>query len=188
MLAFLFGFWPQSYTLKRLPPYVAKTTIRLWNELHAAKLISHDFSNLLAPTVPGFYVGILRHDEIKAIANCIAQNHDHQNANANANTNTNANKNQSSQNSADIESEEDHGAQPCGEGSQLDLRSILATQNDSIYVRTVAHPPEEYDAVSKMLEQLHASHNTFVDWGAIRTQPRWYIEQLLMTANENATS
>ena len=40
-------------------------------QAHAAKtVVAHDFSPLLAPEPGGFFVGVVRHEEIKAIGNC----------------------------------------------------------------------------------------------------------------------
>lgn len=59
-----------GYHLVFLERYAAKTAIHLWHDLHKCKGMGHDFSPLLAPNVKGIFIGVVRHDEIKAIANC----------------------------------------------------------------------------------------------------------------------
>lgn len=56
--------------LRSLDLVTAKTTIRLWHELHVARRIAHDYGDLLAPTADAVYVGLVRHDELKSIALC----------------------------------------------------------------------------------------------------------------------
>lgn len=50
----------------------AKTTIRLWHELHCVKRIPHDFQNMIAPTIRDneFYMSMIKYNEIRAIAQC----------------------------------------------------------------------------------------------------------------------
>ncbi len=48
----------------------AKTTIRLWHELHVAQNIPHDFTQVLSPRQRDCYIAISRHEDIRAIAIC----------------------------------------------------------------------------------------------------------------------
>ena len=58
------------WSMRYIDRVTAVTTIRLWHELHVAKHIPHDFISLLKPEQEAMYVGIIRHDEIRALAMC----------------------------------------------------------------------------------------------------------------------
>lgn len=62
----------RGWQLQHIDNTCAKTTIRLWHELHTVKCIPHDFCNMIAPQAcaMGMYIGVVRHDEIRAIASC----------------------------------------------------------------------------------------------------------------------
>ena len=67
----MFHLFVFAYTLYKIDKITAKTTIRLWHELHVAQNIAHDFSNLLAPVGEhDIYVAIINLDEIRGIAKC----------------------------------------------------------------------------------------------------------------------
>lgn len=54
--------------LMRLSAPPARSLIRAWHELHLQKLVTHDFTQLLAPTSETrVYHAAIRHDEIRAI-------------------------------------------------------------------------------------------------------------------------
>ena len=49
----------------------ARTTMRLWHELHTERQVSCDFSHLFRPVQDEhFFVGVVAHDELHAIARC----------------------------------------------------------------------------------------------------------------------
>lgn len=49
----------------------ARTTMRLWHELHIARQVSCDFSHLFRPVQKHhLFVGVAVHDELHAIAQC----------------------------------------------------------------------------------------------------------------------
>lgn len=62
-----------AWNLRRVDPLTARTTLRLWHELHVAKSITHDFEDLLAPRGDEFYMAAVRHDEIRALAQCLGE-------------------------------------------------------------------------------------------------------------------
>lgn len=64
------GFSHNYYQLKKINTVTAKTTIRLWHELHVEKKVTHDFLPLLAPRKDHLYFAAVRYDEIRAIAQC----------------------------------------------------------------------------------------------------------------------
>lgn len=59
-----------GWTLHHIDTTCAKTTIRLWHELHVAKKIAHDFQDMVHPLPNSLYLGVVRNDEIRAIAQC----------------------------------------------------------------------------------------------------------------------
>jgi len=60
-----------TWNLKHIDLVTAKTTIRLWHELHVVQKKEHDFSQSLAsPHKKGFYIAAVCHDEIRSIALC----------------------------------------------------------------------------------------------------------------------
>ena len=59
-----------GWTVKYVDKCTAITTIRLWNELYACKSIAHDFDAMMDPGLGGCFIAAIKHDEIKAIANC----------------------------------------------------------------------------------------------------------------------
>lgn len=65
------------WKLSPLESSTAKTTIRLWHELHAAKYTPHDFLSMLTPETHASYIGIIHLDEIRAIAACDSPSIDH---------------------------------------------------------------------------------------------------------------
>lgn len=57
-----------SWKLVHLDHTSAKTTIRLWHELHKANNVAHDFSDLLSPNMRDHsFMASVMHDEIRAI-------------------------------------------------------------------------------------------------------------------------
>ena len=58
------------YKIQNIDIVTAKTTIRLWHEIHVCKKTSHDFLSLVSPEVNGYYVAAVKYNEIRAIANC----------------------------------------------------------------------------------------------------------------------
>lgn len=67
-------FFIVSWTLKHLDTPSAKTTIRLWNEIYVLKKVPHDFVHMISPENKGFYIGAVKHEEIRAIALCTRNN------------------------------------------------------------------------------------------------------------------
>ena len=63
-----------AWNLVHLERYTAVTTIRLWHELHVARNVPHDFISLLSSEDKTFFVGIVRHEELRAIARCTHDN------------------------------------------------------------------------------------------------------------------
>lgn len=65
-----------SWQLKHIDIITAKTTIRLWHELHCSKKESHDFAQLISPEKKQsqFYIASINHDEIRAIGLCEREN------------------------------------------------------------------------------------------------------------------
>ena len=59
-----------TWNLNHVDLVTAKTTIRLWHELHVVQKKEHDFQSLISPHKDGFYVAAVRHDEIRSIALC----------------------------------------------------------------------------------------------------------------------
>ena len=66
-MLFLFSL---GWTLDHISPLCAKTTIRLWHELHVVKKIPHDFQEMVYPQRNSLYLGVVKNDEIRAIAQC----------------------------------------------------------------------------------------------------------------------
>jgi hypothetical protein len=60
----------RAWRVVLLESYSAMTAIRNWHELNVARSEPHDFSALLAPDDKSFYMAIVQHDEIRAIARC----------------------------------------------------------------------------------------------------------------------
>ena len=58
-----------AWKVLHIEHYCAKTTVRLWHELHVARLLAHDFQSMIHPT-NGFFMGFVENDEIQAIAQC----------------------------------------------------------------------------------------------------------------------
>ena len=54
----------------------AKTTIRLWHELHESRRKAHDFADMLSPEKNRIHIGAINHDEIRAIGLCERKNTD----------------------------------------------------------------------------------------------------------------
>tara|TARA_B100001989_G_C24541977_1_gene468168 strand:+ start:1021 stop:1410 length:390 start_codon:yes stop_codon:yes gene_type:complete len=67
---FLSLYFLYSWNLNYIDLVTAKTTIRLWHELHVVQKKEHDFQSLISPQKDGFYVAAVRHDEIRSIALC----------------------------------------------------------------------------------------------------------------------
>ena len=63
-----------GWTLHHISPINAKTTIRLWHELHVEKKIPHDFQDMVYPLGNSLYLGVVKNDEIRAIAQCRRKN------------------------------------------------------------------------------------------------------------------
>tara|TARA_A100001015_G_C14775487_1_gene627042 strand:+ start:42 stop:422 length:381 start_codon:yes stop_codon:yes gene_type:complete len=59
-----------NYSVKIIEPYSAKTTIRLWHELHREKKLSHDFSEMISPCIDYTYFALIRCNEIRSISEC----------------------------------------------------------------------------------------------------------------------
>ena len=59
------------WKLQIIEPYCAKTTIRLWHELHVEKKISHDFVSMVSPSInKDVYFAAILYNDIRAIAEC----------------------------------------------------------------------------------------------------------------------
>ena len=59
-----------GWTLHHIDFVSAKTTIRIWHELHVAKKIPHDFQDMIHPSPNSLFMGVVKNDEIRAIAQC----------------------------------------------------------------------------------------------------------------------
>ena len=59
-----------AWNLNNIDLVTAKTTVRLWHELHVSQKKEHDFQELVSPHKDGIYFAAIRHDEIKSIAFC----------------------------------------------------------------------------------------------------------------------
>lgn len=59
-----------AWNLVFLDNMSAKTTIRLWHELHESKHKAHDYADMLSPEKNKIHVGAINHDEIRAIGLC----------------------------------------------------------------------------------------------------------------------
>ena len=59
------------WNLRTVEPFVAKTVIRLWAEVHRLEKQAHDFMDMTAPNDYDMYFASVRHDEIRAIAGCV---------------------------------------------------------------------------------------------------------------------
>lgn len=59
-----------TYNIQKIDIITAKTTIRLWHELHVSKLIQHDFLQMISPETNGYYIGAIKYSEVRAIAHC----------------------------------------------------------------------------------------------------------------------
>ena len=57
-----------SLRLIKLSPIYAKTVVETWSELHATRLISHDFSPMLEDSSSENYVGLVRGSMVRAVA------------------------------------------------------------------------------------------------------------------------
>jgi hypothetical protein len=68
----LLTFFPiiLCWKLIHIDKITAKTTIRLWHELHISMSLTHDFSEMLSPDGSACYFAAIRHDDIRAIAKC----------------------------------------------------------------------------------------------------------------------
>ena len=66
----MFFYFLYAWNLNHLDLVTAKTTIRLWHELHVVQKKEHDFQSLISPQKEGFYIAAVRHDEIRSIAHC----------------------------------------------------------------------------------------------------------------------
>ena len=62
-----------AWQLHHIDTMCAKTTIRLWHELHVARKIPHDFTRVLSPQPRDCYIAISRHEDMRAIAICNRQ-------------------------------------------------------------------------------------------------------------------
>lgn len=112
-----------SWSLQFLDRTCAKTTIRLWHELHVEKKIPHDFVSMVSPEQKGFYLGAVKHEEIRAIALC--------------------------------------------------ERTGLCT----IHIESIANAPQQHDAPHELMKMLRTM-NTYSNLKKLRSQPRWYYEDL----------
>ena len=115
-----------SWQFQHIDKVSARTTIRLWHEMHILRKIPHDFISLFEPNIEGLYVAAVRHGEIKSIALC----------------------------------------------SSIDTR-ILTICN-------IAHAPEEFYAACKLIE-LANTRGIKSDWNKLKSQPRWFCEQIYQT-------
>lgn len=64
-----------GWNLQTIDAVTARTTIRLWHELHVQHKVPHDFASLLAPetdSVDTRYWAAVRHQEIRSIIKCTA--------------------------------------------------------------------------------------------------------------------
>ena len=64
-----------------------------------------------------------------------------------------------------------------------EIRAIALCKRKNLYtirVECIAHAPEQLNAPRELLSMLH-SINTFADLDKIRSQPRWYYEELYDT-------
>jgi len=59
-----------GWTLRHIDNVCAKTTIRMWHELHVAKKIPHDFQDMIYPSQNSLFMGVVKNKEIRAIAQC----------------------------------------------------------------------------------------------------------------------
>ena len=73
LFSIFIGFATTVYDLLQIDKVTAKTTIRLWHELHVEKKIAHDFLDLLAPSNNHLYFAAVRYDEIRGIARCVSK-------------------------------------------------------------------------------------------------------------------
>ena len=71
---FLYFYLLYTWNLKYVDIVTARTTVRLWHELHVAQKKDHDFQSLLSPNKDGFFIAAVRHDEIRSIAFCKREN------------------------------------------------------------------------------------------------------------------
>lgn len=78
MLPFLlFGYslLLPSWKLQILDRTAARTTIRLWHELHVCTHVAHDFVDMLGRERDDeIFIATVAHDEIRAIAKCRRKN------------------------------------------------------------------------------------------------------------------
>lgn len=59
-----------GWHLASVDAITAKTTVRLWHQLHAARRQAHDFTPLLSPQTRDAYLAAVRYDEVRAVAAC----------------------------------------------------------------------------------------------------------------------
>lgn len=69
-LAFTILAWSAPYIVQQLERHTAVTTIRLWHELHVSRLLAHDFQDMVGGSHQGTHMGLIIHDEVRAIAHC----------------------------------------------------------------------------------------------------------------------
>lgn len=72
MLSF---YWPcvlalQIIEVRHIEGVCARSLIRAWHKLHVERLVTHDFTDLLAPrhATNDKYYAAIRHDDVRAIA------------------------------------------------------------------------------------------------------------------------
>ena len=71
-----------------------------------------------------------------------------------------------------------------------EVRAVASCDRDParrLRVQGIAHPPHEYEGAAAMLRLLSERENV-ADWGALAAQPRWYVEELYLLSEWNATS
>lgn len=129
------GLAKGSWLLTPLDTCTARTTIRLWHELHVARKVPHDFMDLLAPqrVTSGMFWGAVRCDDIRAIAYC------------------------------------------------------SRCENNIPRIVRVAHAPDQPDASVALLHLLNRERIE-PDWDALRTQPRWFCEEIFALLEMTATA
>jgi hypothetical protein len=60
-----------NYKIQFVDKVTARTTVKLWYNIHILKREAHDFSALLGPQKNDIlYIGAIRFDEVRAIASC----------------------------------------------------------------------------------------------------------------------
>lgn len=114
-----------AWNLHVIDRMCAKTTIRLWHDLYVEKQIAHDFADLLAPEKEALYIGVTRHDEVRAIASCRRKN------------------------------------------------------VKTVEIHAIAHAPVQPEAAVALIHLMHES-NLQPNWDAMKSQPRWFCEELFL--------